>query len=76
MIRRAFRIAGPLALVLFFVYFASFLGLGYVIGYVLLAWVLWRAAPGCWADARMVFGLASSALPRRFDARRSPNNGF
>lgn len=76
MIRRALRFLGPLALVLFFVYFGSFLGLGYVIGYLLLAWVLLRAAPRCWADLRAVFGLASSVIPRRLDARRSPNNGF
>lgn len=76
MIRAGLRLLGPVALLSFFVYFGSFLGLGYVFGYAVLAWVLWRAAPHCWADVRAVSGFAAATLPRRLDARRSPNNGF
>ena len=74
--RRALAFLGPLALLYGVIIYGSALaGVGGIIGMGVMAWVLWRAAPGCWRDLRALFS-ASSSLVSGLDARRSPNNGF
>lgn len=76
MIRRAFGLVGPLALLFVMLWAGSLMGVGYVVGYGLLCWVLVRAAPGCWADLRALVSFGAAVVPSRVDLRRSPNNGF
>lgn len=76
MIRSTFRALLGLAVVAFFVYWGSFLGLGAAMGYALLGWVLVRAAPGCSSDVRAVFGLGSGLLSRSARSDRKANATF
>lgn len=50
-------------------------GLGGVLGYALLGWVLVRAAPGCAADLRALLGVLAPVIRRRHSLS-STNTGF
>lgn len=61
----------PVVLLMVFVYGPALGGLYGALGYALLAWVLIRAAPGCVADVRGLFGFASGLA-----SRDRSNTGF